>query len=267
MWLGRRGSWGAGGAAAPPPRRRRPGHRAVEHVGHRRVDPLLATGNNIRGSPAQITPRNATRIGSSRPIGRRAAGTSDSAATPRATRAAATTPARGPPARRPRTPAGCGSGYKPPMRFLQWPRNPWPAVQTSVSAADTCRSLRTRRQPKGVHGSGSGSLPAVPTASSRGQRHWPIRDDCAPPYAIYPLGRALGQARGGLDQVVEELAIAWSRRSTPAPTARPTQSRPAPGGRISHRAPGERWAAAPGPVGARRGRAPADRGVRPRARS
>ena len=51
-----------------------------------------ATGNRISGSPAQITPRKATRTRSSRPIGRRAAGTSDSAATPSATRATAITP-------------------------------------------------------------------------------------------------------------------------------------------------------------------------------
>src|SRR5215211_1835089 len=51
-----------------------------------------ATGNSSSGSPAQMTPRKATRTRSCGPIGRRAAGTSDSAATPSATLARAITP-------------------------------------------------------------------------------------------------------------------------------------------------------------------------------
>src|SRR5215207_8392283 len=51
-----------------------------------------ATGNSSSGSPAQMTPRKATRTRSCGPIGRRAAGTSDSAATPSATLTSAITP-------------------------------------------------------------------------------------------------------------------------------------------------------------------------------
>src|SRR5215204_3661561 len=48
--------------------------------------------NSSSGSPAQMTPRKATRTRSCGPIGRRAAGTSDSAATPSATLTSAITP-------------------------------------------------------------------------------------------------------------------------------------------------------------------------------
>ena len=53
-----------------------------------------ATGNRISGRPDQMIPRKMTRSRSSRPIGRRAAGTRARAATPRATRATAITPGR-----------------------------------------------------------------------------------------------------------------------------------------------------------------------------